>query len=231
LDLSHVLLTHWHGDHTGGVPDLIAYDSALASRIYKNQPDPGQKPIEDGQVFRTEGATLRAVFTPGHAVDHMCFAFEEEDALFTGDNVLGHGYSVAEDLGVYMKSLEDMENQRCAIGYPAHGAKILDLPLKLKQYIRHKKTRERQVFSALVSNKSKVVNAGQRSKASLTTRELVTSLHGEVPEDMFEMALEPFMTEVLWKLAEDRKVGFELSAGTRKWFVNERTWAAQATVH
>src|SRR6266487_1524470 len=82
LDISHILLTHWHGDHTGGVPDLISYNPEFASRVYKNQPDYGQHPIEDGQIFATEGATIRAVFTPGHAVDHMCFVLEEENALF-----------------------------------------------------------------------------------------------------------------------------------------------------
>ena len=67
-----------------------------------------QKAIADGQVFRVEGATVRAPFTPGHAHDHMCFELEEENALFTGDNVLGHGQSVFEDLGLFTKSLENM---------------------------------------------------------------------------------------------------------------------------
>ena len=158
------------------------------------------------------------MFTPGHAVDHMCFLFEEENALFTGDNVLGHGYSVVEDLRTYMISLSYMEDQHCAVGYPAHGVKIEDLPLKMKQCIRHKKVRERQIYSALVGNKAKVVKLGQSGKGSLTTRELVSCVHGDVPDDMFEMALEPFTTEVLWKLAEDRKVGFELNGGNRRWF-------------
>lgn len=226
-----MLLTHWHGDHTGGVPDLIAYDPALASRIYKNQPDRGQQGIEDGQMFRTEGATIRAVFTPGHAIDHMCFAFEEEDALFTGDNVLGHGYSVVEDLGTYMRSLGVMADQRCAVGYPAHGIKIPDLPRKIKQYIFHKEIREKQIYDALVANKAKMVRAGQTGKASLTTRELVHSLYGDVPDDIFEMALEPFTTQVLWKLAEDRKVGFELVGGTRRWLLNERSWELESVKH
>jgi hydrolase len=231
LDISHVLLTHWHGDHTEGVPDLISYNPEFASRIYKNQPDRGQQTIEDGQFFRTEDATVRAVFTPGHAVDHMCFVLEEENALFTGDNVLGHGYSVSEDLGAYTNSLDYMDDQHCAVGYPAHGIKIEDLPRKIKHYIRHKKTRERQIFSVLVRTKAKVVNAGQSGKGSLTTRELVYSLHGDVSDDMFEMALEPFTTEVLWKLAEDRKVGFELVKGKRRWFLNERTWKLESLKH
>ena len=227
LDISYILLTHWHGDHTGGVPDLIAYNPEFAFRIYKNQPDRGQLPIEDGQVFQVEGATVRAVFTPGHTVDHMCFVLEEESAIFTGDNILGHGYTVVEDLGAYMNSLRYMGDQNCAVGYPAHGIKIQNMPLKIKQYIRHKETREKQIFSALVSHKAKVVTTNQRGKGSLTTRELVYSLHGDVPDDIFQMALEPFMTEVLWKLAEDRKVGFEMDGGNRRWFVNKRAWALE----
>lgn len=62
----------------------------------------------------------------------------------------------------------------------------------------------------------------------MTTKELVHSLHGDVPERVVEMALEPFMTEVLLKLAEDRKVGFELNADSKKWFLNERAWKQEA---
>lgn len=223
LDISHILLTHWHGDHTGGVPDLILYSPDFASRIYKNQPDHGQQQIEDGQIFRTEGATVRAVFTPGHAVDHMCFVLVEENALFTGDNVLGHGYSVVEDLGTYMKSLHYMGSQHCSIGYPAHGAKIEDLPRKIKQYIRHKEVREMQVYSTLMENKGELIKGSQRGKRSLTTRELVYFLYGEVSDKTFEMVLEPFVTQILWKLAEDGKIGFESVGCNRRWFAYQRT--------
>lgn len=223
-DIRYVLLTHWHGDHCGGVPDLVRYDSKFASRIFKNQPDRGQQPIEDGQVFETEGATLTAIHTPGHANDHCCFILEEENALFTGDNVLGHGYSVCEDLATYMESLHYMEDQNCEAGYPAHGTKIPNLPQKMKEYIRQKEMREQHVFSALMGNKAKHVKAGDNGKGGLTIRELVYELHGEVPTDIYEMALEPFTTEVLWKLAQDRKVGFELSRGDKKWFINQRIW-------
>ena len=233
LTLSHILLTHWHGDHTGGVPDLIRYKPEFAQRVYKNSPDRGQRPIEDGQVFHTEGATVKAVFTPGHAVDHMCFVLEEENALFTGDNVLGHGYSVLEDLGTYMKSLDYMYAQQCASGYPAHGEKISNLPKKISEYIRHKRTREQQIYAALAGSRAKVVRAGLKGKGSLTIRELVQLLHGEVPADIYEMALEPLTSEILKKLAEDRKVGFELVGGGngtgRRWFVNQRSWERDLT--
>ena len=228
LNLSHILLTHWHGDHTGGVPDLIRYNPDFAHRVYKNSPDRGQRPIEDGQTFRTEGATVKAVFTPGHASDHMCFLLEEDNALFTGDNVLGHGYSVLEDLGVYMKSLDKMHAQQCVTGYPAHGARIPDLPSKISEYIRHKRLREEQIYAALASSRAQHVRAGVRGKGSLTIRELVQALHGEVPADMYEMALEPLTSEILRKLAEDRKIGFELGGGSKRWFVNQRAWERES---
>ncbi|RMZ83226.1 hypothetical protein DV738_g1193, partial [Chaetothyriales sp. CBS 135597] len=220
IEISHVLLTHWHGDHTGGVPDLVAYDQKLACRVYKNQPDYGQNDISEGQRFRVEGATLRAVFSPGHAVDHMCFVLEEENALFTGDNVLGHGFSVVQDLGTYMNTLEKMAAENCVAGYPAHGAKIQDLPAKMKEYISHKEFRVRQVFSTLERNKAKLQSLGRPGKGGMTLEEIVKSIYGTVSEDVFANALAPFLTQVLWKLAEDYKVGFETGdASKRRWFV------------
>lgn len=215
IDISLVLLTHWHGDHTGGVPHLLSHDPALASRIYKNKPDQNQQPITDGQVFRVQGATLRAVFTPGHAVDHMCFVLHEENALFTGDHVLGHGYSVVLDLSEYMDSLARMATLRCATGYPGHGAKIEDMGAKLGEYIRHKELRVEQVFATLAAARM----PGRVPRAGLTVTEIVHSIYGHVPAHIVETALAPFMNQALCKLAEDQRVGFEPGeAKKRRWF-------------
>ena len=119
-----------------------------------------------------------------------------------------------------------MEHQRCEKGYPAHGVKIEDLPQKMTEYIRHKATREEKVYKALVGQKAKTVKYGG-GKGSLTTKELVHSAYGDVPEHISENALEPFTTEVLGKLAEDRKVGFENKADNKKWFLTERAWRQQ----
>ena len=78
------LITHWHHDHVNGVTDLLKI--CPEATVHKHRPDDGQLKIEDGQVFRVEGATLRAFYTPGHTVDHMAFIHEEEDAIFTGDS-------------------------------------------------------------------------------------------------------------------------------------------------
>ena len=218
--LSHVLLTHWHGDHTGGVPDLIRQNPSLSSSIYKNSPDKGQQPIYDGQIFEVEGATVRAVHTPGHSHDHMCFILEEENAMFTGDNILGHGTSAIEDLPTFMSTLRKMQAQNCAIGYPAHGSVIRNLPLKLTVELNQKLRREKHVLETLKVFKEQFSKMGLRKRiASVTTDELVLAMYGGVGDEIREMALKPFVEEVCKKLVGDGRMGFEMRGGMRRWFV------------
>ncbi|KAF2429265.1 Metallo-hydrolase/oxidoreductase [Tothia fuscella] len=212
ISLSYVLLTHWHGDHTGGVPDLVRLYPHLRDHIYKNEPDKGQQGITNGQIFQVEGATVRAIHAPGHSDDHMCFILEEERAMFTGDNVLGHGTSAVEDLGTFMASLQKMHSQNCAVGHPAHGATITNLPAKIAGELSQKWRREKQVMIAL----GKVRRRGLKS---VTVTDLVSEIYGEaLDEETRTLALEPFIGEVLRKLADDNKVAFEMRGGKRKWY-------------
>ncbi|RIL00228.1 MAG: MBL fold metallo-hydrolase [Proteobacteria bacterium] len=154
--LQEIVLTHAHVDHLGGVAQVQARWGPL--RVSK-LPDPedapalGFAPLADGAVVRTEGATLRAVHTPGHATDHLCFILEEEDALFSGDNVLGIGTTVIPshggDLLDYMRSLERMLALSPRRIYPAHGPLVEDGAQKLREYIAHRDARERQILAAL----------------------------------------------------------------------------------
>ncbi|KAG5919467.1 hypothetical protein E4U61_000853 [Claviceps capensis] len=212
ISLSHVLLTHWHGDHTGGVPDLLRIYPHLEHDIYKNEPESGQQDIVDGQIFRVEGATVRALHVPGHSDDHMCFILEEEQAMFTGDNILGHGTSAVEDLGTFMASMQRMLDQRCLTGYSAHGAVIADLPGKIRTELANKWRREKQILLALG-------RVRQRRQKSITVEDLVTEIYGEsMDESTRTLALTPFTDEVLRKLAGDFKVAFEVRAGKRRWY-------------
>ena len=212
ISLSHVLLTHWHGDHTGGVPDLLRLYPHLNDSIYKNEPDKGQQNIYDGQTFRVDGATVRALHVPGHSDDHMCFILEEEQAMFTGDNILGHGTSAVEDLRTFMASLQRMHAENCTTGHSAHGAPITNLPAKIAGELNQKWRRERQVMQALGRVRS-------RGEKSATVKDLVAEIYGEsLDEATRTLALEPFIDEVLRKLAGDSKVAFEMRSGKKKWY-------------
>ena len=163
-----------------------------------------------------EGATLRAVHTPGHSQDHMCFIIEEENSMFTGDNVLGHGTAAVEELSTWMESLRIMQSHKCVMGYPAHGAIIRNLPGKIAGELASKTRRETQVLQSLTNIKRGV----ERGKGSVTVKELVTAMYGEKMDNQLrEMAIEPFIEEVLRKLAEDRKVAFEIRGKEKKWYI------------
>lgn len=217
LSIKQVLLTHWHGDHTGGVPDLLKHFPSLQDSIFKYDPDFSQQPIIDGQVFSVEGATVRAVYTPGHSTDHICFLLEEENALFTGDNVLGHGTTVVEDLAEYLRSLYKMQQQDCAIGYPGHGAVIGDLRCKMKAEIGQKHRRERQILMGLKSFQCKKDSAST-NECLATVGELVVHMFGQLPPAVRETVFEPFVGEVLMKLAGEKRVGFLFKGGQKRWF-------------
>ncbi|KAF7155159.1 hypothetical protein CNMCM5623_006586 [Aspergillus felis] len=211
------LLTHWHHDHVNGVPDLLKICPQVT--VYKHQPDEGQLDIEDGQVFSVEGATLKAYHTPGHTVDHMMFVLEEEDAIITGDNVLGHGTAVFEDLEVYLSSLQRMQNRVSGRGYPGHGAVIENASTKITEYINHRQQREEEVSRVLRYGKLDVPDnePSPERKASWTPLELVKIIYRNVPESLHLPASHGVL-QVLMKLEAEGKVVHDTETG--KWSID-----------
>lgn len=207
--VSHAFISHWHGDHQGGIKDLLALSAD--TKVLKNQPEDGQLDMADGQRFSVDGATLTAVHTPGHTVDHMVFVFEEENALFTADNVLGQGTAVFEDLATYLASLDKMKGLFKGRAYPGHGPAIDDGPAKIQEYISHRQQREDQITQTLRS-----VN-GAAGTASWEPMELVKVIYHDVPETL-HLPAQGGVMQVLQKLEKEGKVSKE---GDR-WALNER---------
>ncbi|MFI5217339.1 MAG: MBL fold metallo-hydrolase [Candidatus Limnocylindria bacterium] len=180
--LQEIVLTHGHPDHMGGVAGVLERFGPL--RVSK-LPWPGNDehyaceltPIGDGALLRTPGATLRAVHSPGHAQDHLCFVLEEEGSLFSGDNVLGVGTTVIPskggDLLDYLRSLERLLAQAPRAIYPAHGPRIPDGVAKIREYLAHRAQREAQILEALGQGLSRIPEMVRRIYAAYPE-----SLHG-----------------------------------------------------
>jgi hydroxyacylglutathione hydrolase len=153
---SRVLLTHRHRDHLGGVEQLRARFKGLRVSKMRHKDTDLPEPIEDlraGETVYGDGATLVPVYTPGHASDHLCYYLVEENALFTGDVILGGSTTVIPaddgDLLDYLASLRRLLRLDVQRIYPAHGPVIEDGPGRIREYIDHRMLRERQILEAL----------------------------------------------------------------------------------
>lgn len=217
--ISQALITHWHHDHQGGIAHLL--ELSPNTTIYKHQPSNGQLNIQDGQIFQADGATLRAVFSPGHAQDHMVFVHEEEDAMFTGDNVLGHGTAVFENLATYLNSLQKISGIFGGRAYPGHGPVIGDGPQKILEYVRHRQFREDQVIKVLRSCKSSPGKIVEESESDdWTSMEIVKVIYKDVPEDL-HMPANGGVVQVLAKLQEEGRVIED--SKTERWMIKQRS--------
>ncbi|XP_059087645.1 beta-lactamase-like protein 2 homolog [Tigriopus californicus] len=210
-----IILTHWHLDHVGGLANVLK-QAGDSCRVFKF-PRVGDSlevtsrasPITDRQTFAVEGATLTAWHTPGHTVDHVVLHLQEENALFSGDCILGEGTGVFEDLYEYMNSLSRIAKQKPALIYPAHGAVIPDPVHKIQYYIQHRKEREEQILAVL---------ADENQVGGFTPLDFVKRIYKTTPEKLHDAAAKN-VSQHLSKLVKEGRVrkvtdsanGFELA--------------------
>lgn len=170
--VTHILITHTHFDHSPAAAPLkeywqcptYGYGPHGAGKIESGTPiEEGgdmdfvpDRVIRDGDILAGDGWTVECVYTPGHTSNHMCFALQEEKALFTGDHVMGWSTSVIGppdgDMTQYLASLEKLLTRQDETYWPTHGTCIKDVKNFVQAFIDHRLAREKQILDCVANN-------------------------------------------------------------------------------
>jgi glyoxylase-like metal-dependent hydrolase (beta-lactamase superfamily II) len=187
-DIRTIVVTHTHPDHAPGAPALAA---ATGARVVGFGPAEGFRPdvcAREGWTLRvpapTEAGalTLRALHTPGHASDHLCWLVEEQALLFTGDHVM-HGSTVVirppdGDLHQYLASLTRLKEAEPPIRTlaPGHGRLMERVPDVVDALVSHRLARHERIAAALAR------------RGDATVDELLDEVYGDVTERQLPVA-------------------------------------------
>ena len=169
-----ILCTHTHRDHSpasrplaaatgapivGCAPLAIEDDGPRADAAF----DFGYAPdrvLGDGEEAAGGGWTLRAVATPGHTSNHLCFALADEGVLFTGDHVMGWSTTVVSppdgDMADYVASLDRLLGRDDQCYFPAHGPAVENPHAHVRALIVHRRMREKQILTQLDAGERRI---------------------------------------------------------------------------
>ncbi len=109
--------------------------------------------VADGDVIQGDGWTMTAVHTPGHCSNHICYHLAEENALFSGDHVMGWATSVVGppdgSMKDYLASLRKLLPREAERYWPTHGPAITEPNRYVQSFIDHREDRELQILAYL----------------------------------------------------------------------------------
>ncbi len=149
--LTHVLVTHTHRDHLDGAQTLALRCGARTAgyRVSGDASFAAAIRLEDGESV----GGLTALHTPGHAMDHLCFA-HPDGILFSGDHVMGWSTSVVPppphgDLDLFIANLERVQGRGDRLMLSAHGAAIDDPGELVGALLEHRLAREASIAGTL----------------------------------------------------------------------------------
>ena len=192
-----IFCTHTHPDHSPGAAALKARTGAEVLAFASRDGLEVDTVITDGFKIEATEFRLRAVHTPGHASNHLCYLLEEERLLFSGDHIMqGSTVVIAPpdgDMAAYLDSLARIRSLRLRSIAPGHGHLIDDPNAVIDEYVAHRLDREQQVLDALA--------AGDRTIAAIVTR-----LYPELIDELVPRARQTVHAH-LRKLATEGRAG------------------------
>ena len=201
--LRWILCTHTHTDHSPGARELKAATGAqvigMRAPQHGNQdhafaPD---REFAHGDVLDCGEFALRAIHTPGHASNHLCYLLEREKVLFTGDHIMQGSTVVINppdgDMVAYLNSLASLLELDIARVAPGHGHPIDEPHTEARRLIAHRLRREQKVIDAFATANP------------ATLDELLSVVYADTPQRLHQVARRSLHAHLL-KLAHDGRV-------------------------
>jgi glyoxylase-like metal-dependent hydrolase (beta-lactamase superfamily II) len=175
-----ILLTHTHPDHWPLAPrlkertgaEILAFDSRDGLVV--------DRELREGDLVEGTEFRLKAMHTPGHASNHLCFWLAQENRLFSGDHVMSGSTVVIAppdgDMAEYLDQLERVRPLRMKSIAPGHGELIDEPHAKIDEYVTHRLAREAAIAAAL------------KEAGTATVDQLVTAVYVDVAEELHPIA-------------------------------------------
>jgi glyoxylase-like metal-dependent hydrolase (beta-lactamase superfamily II) len=193
--ISHIVLTHTHHDHYDGLPRLAEATRATVAGYGHETPAGRLSPVDGAEVAGTsfrpdvvlrdgdriygDGWSMTALFTPGHAPDHLCLALDGTGVTLSGDHVMAWNTSVVAppdgSMAAYLASLERLIGRGDTLYLPGHGGRLNDPERMVRAYLVHRRMREDAILSA--------VRDGDR-----TIRDIVRRVYPDIDEKLVRAA-------------------------------------------
>jgi glyoxylase-like metal-dependent hydrolase (beta-lactamase superfamily II) len=157
--LKWILVTHTHRDHSPAAqPIAEATGASLIGNVIPNDGFQDEtftcaSAVKQDDCIRSKNFTIRALLTPGHVSNHVCYLVEEDKILITGDHMMQGSTVVivppAGNMSDYIESLRRMLKYSIEFVAPGHGTLIEEPHKEIQRLIEHRLGREKKVFSVL----------------------------------------------------------------------------------
>lgn len=172
------LLTHGHLDHAESAGRFGELTGAPVRAI-----GPGHDGLGDGDRLAVDGLDLAVVATPGHTADSLSFLLAAENALLTGDTILGRGTAMVAwpdgELAAYLVSLQRIEamtgSREVTQILPGHGPTVTEAAGVVRYYLDHRAERLEQVRAAVALGAADV-------------EAVLEAVYADVPHDLWPAA-------------------------------------------
>ena len=198
-------ITHHHSDHS---PLAAALKAATGATIYgcavagHETEDTGEVKMEAGHdhdfkpdvslcgggMISGPGWTLEAIPTPGHTSNHLCYALPEENALFSGDHIMGWSTTVITppdgDMTDYLASLQKIRDRNFTTLWPTHGPPIREVTPFIDAYVEHRQERIDQILLALADGPARI-------------RDLTPRLYRDVDQRLWPAAARSMLAAII----------------------------------